>query len=265
MLRPLIRLCIRHEVSHSELTELLRLTYVEVAYERYSIPEVEMTISRAAVLTGLSRKEVVRLREALQQSDTVLAQKPNRAQRVVHGWLNDTEFLDKDRNPLILPVKNKKRGKEHGSFVSLVKRYSGDITYGAVLDELNHIGVTRLEDESSVALVNRAYVPHEDDLEQVRIIAVSVQDLFDAALHNIDAKPSDKRLQRQVVYSPIHTDFVPELKALVTSEAKQVIEILNRKLAGAKKKTAKKKDRDVKRVGFGMYYIEGETSKSKKK
>jgi len=264
MLRPLIRLCIRHEVTHAELTELVRLTYVEVAYERYTIPEVEMSISRAAVLTGLSRKEVVRLRDALEQSEALLPQKPNRAQRVVHGWLNDAEFLDKRNNPLTLPIKQKKRGKEHGSFVSLVKRYSGDITYGAVLDELNHIGVTEQLDEDSVALVNRAYLPHQDDLEQVRVIATSVQDLFDTALHNIDAKASDKRIQRQVVYSPIHSELVDELKIVISKKARDVVGSLNNQMASAKKKSAKKKSGDVKRVGFGIYYIEGEAAKKEK-
>jgi len=223
-----------------------------------------MSISRAAVLTGLSRKEVVRLRELLAQSDSILSQKPNRAQRVVHGWLNDAEFLDKSNYPLALPVKNKKRGKEFASFVSLVKRYSGDITYGAVLDELNHIGVTKQLDDGTIALVNRAYLPHQDDLEQVRVIATSVQDLFDAALHNIDAKPSKKRLQRQVVYAPISNDLVPDLKVQITKEAKAVIETLNRQLASARKISSGKKDQDVKRVGFGMYYIEGDTTKTKK-
>jgi len=43
---------------------------------------------------------------------------------VVHGWLNDAEFLDKKNTPLVLPIKNTKKGKEFGSFVALVKRYS---------------------------------------------------------------------------------------------------------------------------------------------
>jgi len=62
VLRPLIKVLMRHEFAHSELTELVRKTYVEVAYDAFRLPKQKMTYSRAALLTGLSRKEVVRLR-----------------------------------------------------------------------------------------------------------------------------------------------------------------------------------------------------------
>ena len=158
LLRPLIRLCLRHEVTNAELAELVRLTYVEVAYDRYSIPGVEMTLSRAAVLTGMSRKEIARLKELAANNDALAVQRPNKAQQVVHGWLNDAEFTDSNNLPLSLPLKNKKDGAEYCSFVALVKRYGGDVTFGAILDELNHIGVTEQPDENTVALVNLSLI-----------------------------------------------------------------------------------------------------------
>jgi len=257
MLRPLIRLLIRHEFTHSELTELIRQTYVEVAYEHFTIEGVEMTISRVAVLTGLSRKEVVRFRDMLENNEALQKQKPNRAQRVVHGWLSDPEFLDENSNPLDLPLKNIKRGKQHGSFVALVKRYSGDITFGAVLEELNHIGVTSQPDEHTVRLVNSAYVPRKDELEQVRVIATSVGDLFETSIHNIDAADRDKRFQRQVVYTHIDKDHVKEFKKLTASRAKPVIQELNAHLAKAQKQSGKTDISNQRRLGFGIYYIDG--------
>lgn len=264
LLRPVIRLCLRHEITNAELAELVRLTYVQVAYERYNLPEIEMTISRAAVLTGLSRKEVGRLREVLEQSDTVVKQSPNKAQRVTHGWLNDAEFTDNNGLPLTLPITHKKGGKETGSFISLVKRYSSDVTYGAILDELNHIGVTEQPNEKTVALVNYAYVPHQDDLEQVRIITTCISDLFDTALHNIDAEASDKRFQRQVVYSHIDESLVEELQETISEKAREVLESLNSTLAVARKKSAATKKSKLKRLGFGMYYFENNSPEPEK-
>ena len=63
LLKPLIRILIRNEVSHSEFAELARQAYVETAYEHFALPKRKMTFARASVLTGLSRKEVVRLKK----------------------------------------------------------------------------------------------------------------------------------------------------------------------------------------------------------
>jgi len=257
MLRPLIRLLIRHEFTHEDLTALIRQTYVEIAYDHFSIPDTEMTISRVAVLTGLSRKEVVRLRDGLNNNEALLKLKPNRAQRVVHGWLSDPEFLDEQSNPLDLPLSNKKNGKQHASFLALVKKYSGDITIGAVLEELNLVGVTHQPDEHTVQLVNSAYVPRSDELEQIRVVATSVADLFDTALHNVESSSRKKRFQRQVVYSDINEEFVEEFKKLTATKASPVIQELNAHLSKRQRESKKSDKTTQTRLGFGIYYIEG--------
>lgn len=264
ILRPLIQLLIRHEFTHSDLNEIIRQTYVEVAYDKFHIPEQEMTISRVAVLTGLSRKEVVRFRDALKNNEALLKQKPNRAQRVVHGWLSDKEFLDKNNNPIELPIKNKKAGKEYASFVALVKRYSGDITYGIVLQELNYINVTDQPNPKTVRLVNSAYVPRKDELEQVRVITTSVSDLFNTAMHNIDAAEKDMRFQRQVIYTDINEELVDDFKALTLEKSAPLIQELNKHLAISKTDSEKAPKPNQKRLGFGIYYIEEPSVKSTK-
>jgi len=251
ILRPLIHLLIRNEVTHAELTELVRQTYVEVAYDAYSIPEQDMTVSRAAVLTGLSRKEVVRLREILDDSATAIKQSPNRAQRVVHGWLSDSEFLDRKKQPKILPIKGGK-----GSFLALVSRYSGDITYGAVLDELNLVGVTAQPDEHTVKLINRAYVPYKDELEQVRIIAMCVSDLLNTTVHNIEAADNDKLFQRQVVYGGVEPKLVEKFRSLSEDKLALLIDELNSFLSTGRKKSSSQQRKTGKRVGVGVYYFE---------
>ncbi|ASJ71958.1 DUF6502 family protein [Granulosicoccus antarcticus] len=251
ILRPMIRLLIRFEVTHLELSELVRQTYVEVADRDFAIEGEEMTISRVAVLTGLSRKEVVRLRNLLDESTTSLKQKPNRAQRVVQGWLADKEFLDRKRNPRVLPIKGHK-----SSFVTLVKRYSGDITYGAVLEELNRSGVTSQPDEYSVALVNPAYIPHADDLDQVRILSMCVADLFWTGVSNVDADPGDKMFQRQVTYNLLDECSAHDFKVYSTEKAAELIADLNKFLAKKREQAGKKTYGKSKRVGMGIYYLE---------
>ena len=245
-------------MTHAELTELVRQTYVEVAYDAYSIPGQEMTFSRVAVLTGLSRKEVVRLKDILDNEEVLVKHAPNRAQRVVHGWLSDKEFLSAKKQPKELPVKGKS-----GSFQSLVQRYSGDITYGAVLDELNLIGVTELSENNTVHLVNRAYIPYKDELEKVRIMSVCIADLFETAVYNIENKDGDPLFQRQMVYSGIEESLAAKFKDLSSEKATELFDTLSKFLSDGRDKSSTKKRARGKRVGLGIYYFEG--SKSSKK
>ncbi len=260
ILRPLIRVLIRNEFTHAELTELVRRTYVEVAYDAYQIPGQEITFSRVAVLTGLSRKEVVRLKGILDDEEVLVKQTPNRAQRVVHGWLGDAEFLDKKKQPKELAVKGKK-----GSFQSLVQRYSGDITYGAVLDELNLIGVTELTEDNTVRLINKAYIPYKDELEKVRIMSVCVADLFDTAVYNIEQDQGDPHFQRQMVYSGIEDSLAAKFKELSGEKASELFDTLSKYLSSGREKSSSKKRAQGKRVGLGIYYFEGPHDSSESK
>jgi len=141
ILKPLLRVLIKNEVSYAEFAEIAKQSYVDVSYEHFSIEKRKTTFSRVAVLTGLSRKEVVRLSKLRSEDTDATAQSkaaPNRAQRVINGWLSDKEFLDENGQARVLCIHG-----ETGSFATLVARYSGDITLGAVIDELLRIGVAK--------------------------------------------------------------------------------------------------------------------------
>jgi len=151
----------------------------------------------------------------------------------------------------VLPVKGAK-----GSFQSLVQRYSGDITYGAVLDELNLTGVTELDGNNKVRLVNKAYIPYKDELEKVRIMSVCVSDLFETAVYNIEQKDGNPLFQRQMVFNTVEDTLAADFHELSSEKASELFEELGKFLtAGRKKSNSKKSERD-KRVGLGIYYFE---------
>ena len=94
ILKPIIRVLMKNEISHGEFAEYAKQAYIEVAYEHFSIPNRKTTYSRVAILTGLNRKEVVRLNQ--QDTNDIQPRKgtTNRAMRVVSGWLQDSDFQD---------------------------------------------------------------------------------------------------------------------------------------------------------------------------
>lgn len=142
ILHPIVRVLLKHGMSHTEFSELARKAHVDVAFKDFRIEGRKQTVSRVAVLTGLSRKEVVRLQYIFDAAPLAEKGPLNRAARVITGWTIDPEFRDAHGQPRPLPSTG-----DGASFATLIKRYSGDITAGAILDELVHVGAVELKDE----------------------------------------------------------------------------------------------------------------------
>src|SRR5512145_1837409 len=135
VLRALIRVLVRHGLPLPAFVELAKRAYVEVALTDFAIPGRKPSVSRAALLTGLTRKEVQRLVEGQGPGAAETALPENRAARVVAGWVRDADFHWPDGEPAPLRFD----GVEP-TFSTLVRRHSGDVPPRAVLDELLRVG-----------------------------------------------------------------------------------------------------------------------------
>ena len=98
--------------------------------------------------TGLTRKEVKRQREILAGQNPARESRSNanRASRVVSGWVHDPAYQADDKQPAMLDFEGA------GSFTELVRKYSGDMTPRAVLDELMRVGVAVEPDSGRLQL-----------------------------------------------------------------------------------------------------------------
>jgi hypothetical protein len=138
LLQPLVRILLRRGVSFAELAEVLKNVFVEVAERDFDIPGRKMSQSRIAILTGLSRKEVAKQKAILDSGDALnFVSNLNRVSRVLVGWHSDSAFTGPYGMPLELPFES---GVGEPSFVELVRKYSGDMSPRAMLDELLRVG-----------------------------------------------------------------------------------------------------------------------------
>ena len=249
MLRPLARILLRFEVSHGEFAELSKRSYVDAVYRYFSIPNRKKTYSRAAVLTGLNRKDVVRLAslgedEVVQNKGTI-----NRATRVVGGWLSDADFLD-NHQPKVLPLKG-----PGASFESLVARYSGDISARAILDELVRVGVVTKPDKHTVNLNHHGYIPENSEQEKIAILSTHVADLLSTAAHNLTCEKKDTRFQRQVTYEDLPESVIADFQQYSYEKNLELLLDFNQWLA-AKKESVKPAPGELTgRVGVGIYFF----------
>ena len=120
LLRPLVKILLQHGISAAEFTEITHQVFVDVAENDFLIEGKKQSTARIAVLTGLHRTEVARLRKLPETTTEDEAwQFHNRAARVVSGWVRDENFQIRGE-PKTLPIEG-----ESGSFSALVKQYSG--------------------------------------------------------------------------------------------------------------------------------------------
>ncbi|MDX1636001.1 MAG: DUF6502 family protein, partial [Marinobacter sp.] len=226
ILRPLARLMLRNGVGYGEFSELVKQAFVDSALEDFSDPQRKATDSRAAVLTGLTRKEVKRLREkSASQSDApVPASATSRAARVVSGWVQDREFQDSEGAPAMLAFDGP------NSFSELVKRYSGDMTPRAVLDELVRVGVVVPGDK--LVLRKRAYTPSGDDNAMLDIFGEDVSDLISTIDHNLVQGPERAPLyQRTLSYDKIPPEVMGRWRRYAARHSQRLLETLDEWLA----------------------------------
>lgn len=163
ILRPLARVLLSHGMACGTFTELARRAFVDAAFEQLRREGHRPTVSSVSALTGLSRKETARLRDAAPEEDASSQQRYSRAIRVISGWVSDPAYLDHDGQPAALPMEG-----EFGSFHALVRDYSGDITPGAMLQILQASGNVELVD-GRPNLKTRAYIPTATPLERIGI------------------------------------------------------------------------------------------------
>jgi hypothetical protein len=258
ILRALARVLLRHGLPFPMLEDLAKRAYVDVAMNEFGIPGRKPSISRVALLTGLTRKEVQRLAET--GGDTIDAEaieRHNRAARVVAGWVRDADFRGADGEPAPLAL-----DEGAASFAQLVRRYGGDVPARAMLDELLRVGTVERQPDGRIRLLTRVYIPRASDLGKLTIFGSNVSYLIDTIDHNLQGK-QPPRFQRTVVYDNLPEEAIADFRALSARHAQELIELLDTWLA--------RHDRDANplvrgtgrvRAGMGIFYFEDNLGQS---
>ena len=252
LLRPLVTILLRNNVSHRTFAELAKRVYVEVANAEFGIAGKKQTTSRIAILTGLTRKEVQRLLAQPPDTEPVSAKEYHRASRVITGWVRDPDFGDGKGHPHPLRMEGKR-----ASFSTLVKRYSGDIPIRAMVDELLRVGAVKQLKDGRICLLSRGYTPQKGPVEKLQVLGSDTADLIMTIDHNLYQKPTKPRFQRTVMYGNVPIETAKDFQALAAAQGQKLLEAIDRWLAH--------RDRDVNpaskgtgrvRVGLGIYHFE---------
>jgi hypothetical protein len=252
LLRPLVRLLLRHAFPYSAFEGVAKRVYVEAAMEDFPVEGRKPSMSRASILTGLTRKEVQRLLTQHEEEGESAAVRYNRAARVLTAWGRDDEFRLPDGRPRPLDIEGE------GGFATLVRRYSGDMPFRAVLDELLRVGAVELREDGRVALRQRAFVPQASAAQKIGILGADTGQLVETIVHNIEHGAQSPRYQRKVMHTGIPHDVLPEFREYAAREAQVLLERLDAWLAvrDLRHRTDLPPDTPTARVGLGAFYFE---------
>lgn len=253
LLRPLVRILLRNNISYMTFTALAKGVYVQVAREEFQLTGRKQSISRVALLTGLSRKEVLRIKRFTSPDDSAFTEKQSRAARVIGGWVRDSRFHDVDNRPALLPLDG-----EGATFSSLVKTFSGDIPPRSVIDELIRLGVVEHLEDGRVRLLTPAYVPRTGTAEKLNILGTDVADLINTIDHNLDSAENEPFFQRKVCYNSFPVGHLPQLRRLAADCSQELLEELDRWMSRYDQETGEADSApERRRAGIAIYYFEG--------
>ncbi|MEE4278823.1 MAG: DUF6502 family protein [Halieaceae bacterium] len=218
LLRPLVRVMLRHGMAYGSFAEMARKAYVEEGLAQLRHEGRRATISAVASMSGLTRKEASRLAAIdIIDGGADTDQRYNRAVRVITAWAVDPRFAAADGSPRVLPLEGE------DSFAALVKDYSGDVTTAAMLTTLEASG-TLCREEDGVRLLNRAYLPTKTPVASLNILGKDVGELLTTIDHNLDAAPEDRVFQRKVSNYKLEASAVVAFRELSNQKSQELLE-----------------------------------------
>jgi len=175
----------------------------------------------------------------------------NRAARVLSGWTEDPQFQNADGSAKVLNVDG------NDGFMELVRQYSGNQPYRAILDELVRVGSVERIDGDQVRLLKAYYEPvtGRQEEEKLNILGIASGDLLETIAYNIrrtDAPP----FYQQEIYERFPEEKLGELRELIRKHCDQFAIRTDRILySNLSQQRPERKDSD-RRAGVGIYYFE---------
>jgi hypothetical protein len=251
-LRPLARILLQFGIGFREFSEIMKTAFVDVATKDYGLRGRPTNISRVAVMTGLTRKEVRRLREKLENGDHSVVVKSTPLAEILHRWHSDSEFLDPSHRPAKLPFSG-----DVGSFANLVKRFGGDIPPGAMRTELKRVGAVKEDEAGNLEVVNRTLSPKGAHEKLVTALVHGMYPLNSTIAHNLEPDRDEPWAQISTYSQSIRATDVPRLRRISLdrlSEVAESIDDLFMAYEALHEKESTANDKTT--VAVGVYYFE---------
>lgn len=248
-MRPVAAVLLRFGIGYREFAEVLKAAFVDAATEEFGLRGRPTNVSRVAAMTGLTRKEVRRLRGL---PVAVMEAGPGTLPAdVLHRWFTDARFASAPGHPDDLVWEGGER-----SFTALVRECAVDIPPGAVRAELRRMGVLVETPDGRLRPARRYVVPPagadallEGLTTGLRTIAMTVG--WNATVDVADLRRFQRTASNRYVPAGRRAEVEAELRARLTGWTEEVDDFL-----ASIEASDPASGIPVTRLGVGMYYYE---------
>lgn len=221
LLRPILRYCLRHNIKHSDLANVLRQELVSLAMEELQASGEKWNVSRLSVMTGLHRREIDRL--AINKDH--LPRRTHLLNRLVGLWQSDERFSFKNGKPRPLAEQG-----EGASFRDLIDQVSRELNPATVLFELERSGLVKREN-GKVTLKSEAFIPQGDAEQVLQLVSTDVNTLISAAEDNLSGDPKRSHLHLTTHFDNVDPKDVSVVKGWIINQGFQFHDKVRKYLA----------------------------------
>jgi hypothetical protein len=260
ILRPIVKLMLQSGISYSEFASIAKSVFVRVATTDYTKRGRPANFSQVSAMTGISRKEVSRIRIAAAEGRWTPNMEASPVNTVLQEWHFDPQFSDGAGNGRSLPFDGPR------SFSALVSKYGGDIPAGAMRSTLEKAGILTEDSDGLLSVSQPFFYSRTFDEDAIRRLAFSISNLESTLVHNVtlhqNAQLSQEkrkelgRLERVVWSEHLSDEGVARFKAWIRLAAPPFLDEVNHMIGEAELPRNERETKPPRAVGIGLYYFE---------
>lgn len=260
ILRPIVKLWLQSGLGYGQFEAIAKSVFIDVATNDYKTRGRPANYSQVSAITGISRKEVSRIRQAESPTRWTPNMETSPVNTILHQWHFDPDFSDANGTARPVPFEGP------GSFSELVGRYGGDIPPGAMRAALQKMGIVFQDPAGGLAPTQSYTYARQFDADFVRGLAFSLGSLGTTLVHNtgvaqrhdlaISERMSLARLERTAWSEHLSEASSAALKRWVDETAPRFLEQANQLIGKHELPRAEWSAVPARVVGVGVYFFQ---------
>jgi hypothetical protein len=251
VLEPVVLLLLKSGIGWKEFSDLAKEEFVTVATDAFGIRGRPTNVSRVAILTGLDRREVAKLRTPRERRAGTqgFMSKPT---QLLHAWHHDPRYVDSSGQPRDLEIEG-----AGASFADLVRRCAPNIPLVAMVKELRAAGAVVDAEGGRLRVLKRSYIPRELNDDLVRLWGSVLHDVGTTFEHNLFRDETERpRFERRAISLRVDPRSLPEFCEFLEQEGQAFLERMDDWI-NAHEVGLGDDDQGVGiRLGVGVYHIQ---------